>query len=416
MVAVIHVSRSLRSCLLYNEQKVKIGQAYLLEAGYYPMDARDMTFNQKLARLQKLTELNQRTKLNSVHISLNFDPSERLSGQLLIEISELYLEKIGFGGQPYLLYEHFDAGHPHVHLVTTNIKPDGKGILLYNLAKIQSGKARREIEALYGLVRAEDSSRRKLLRPQRIHYGHMETKKAIESVLAQVLKSYLFSSLAQLNAILALYNLNADTGSEHSRLRQYGGLLYRVLDLQGKKVGVPVKASDLLGKPTLKTIRAMFLENEVAKAQHAGRVRNVIALALLGDEISISGLRKALQSEGIDLAVPRGAATNTDEIIYIDHIKKTAFSGTELGKPYALAAIMERCRKVLKTNDAVPRVAGLMDSPLFNTVQAGADERKTDTASLVDVLLDPGSQPEMLDLQLRHKRKKRRRKQQVSPR
>lgn len=376
MVAVIHVSRSLRSCLRYNEQKVNIGQAHLLEAGHYPMDAKDMTFNQKLIRLQKLTELNQWTKLNSVHISLNFDPSERLSAPLLIEISELYLEKIGFGGQPYLLYEHFDAGHPHVHLVTTHIKPDGKAIRMHELAKNQSPKARREIEVLCGLVPAEDSSRRKLLLPQRILYGQMETKKAIVAVLAQVLKSYRFSSLAQLNAILALYNLNADTGSEHSRMRQYDGLVYRVLDPRGKKVGTPVKASDLPGKPTLKTIRGMFLENEATKAQHAGRVRNAIALALLREEISFSGFRKALQREGIDLAVPPNASTKTDEIIYIDHVKKTVFSGCELGSPYALAAVMERCRKELKTNDACPQMVGLTDAPLFNTVQDCTAERK----------------------------------------
>ncbi len=417
MVAVIHASRSLRSCLRYNEEKIKIGQARLLEAGYYPMDAKDMTFNQKLVRLQKLTELNQWTKFNSVHISLNFDPSERLSEQLLTEISALYLEKIGFGTQPYLLYEHFDAGHPHVHLVTTNIKPDGKRIPLHNLPKNQSEKARREIELLYGLVPAQDGARRKLLRPEavnaeRILYGRMETKKAIERVLAQVLKSYRFSSLAQLNAILALYNLNADTGSEHSRLRQYGGLVYRVLDRNGKKVGAPLKASDLAGKPTLKTIRGMFLENETAKAPHRGRLRNAIALALLREEISLSGLRKALQSEGIDLAVPLNKAAGSGEITYIDHVKKTVFTGSELGSPYTLAAILERCQKGLKVTGAGPQIPELTDSPLFNTAQAGTSERKNHIVSLLDVLLDPGSQPEIPDWQLRRRRKKRK-KQQV---
>ena len=116
MVAVIHQSTSLRNILNYNEQKVKAGLAVCLEAGYYPVEAGDLNFHQKLRRLEMLTELNQRTKYNSVHISLNFDPSEKLPDELLKEISEVYLDKLGFGGQPYLLYRHEDAGHPHLHV------------------------------------------------------------------------------------------------------------------------------------------------------------------------------------------------------------------------------------------------------------------------------------------------------------
>jgi hypothetical protein len=44
----------------------------------------------------------------------------------LLSIAENYMEKIGFSAQPYLVYQHLDVGHPHVHLVTTNIGADGK--------------------------------------------------------------------------------------------------------------------------------------------------------------------------------------------------------------------------------------------------------------------------------------------------
>jgi len=121
MVAVIHSSSSLRNSLNYNEQKVNQQVATCLFAGNYPKDAEDLSFYQKLNRLQNQAALNVRTKVNAVHISLNFDPSEKLSNELLKEISETYLQKLGFEGQPYLLYQHYDSGHPHVHIVTTNI-------------------------------------------------------------------------------------------------------------------------------------------------------------------------------------------------------------------------------------------------------------------------------------------------------
>ncbi len=83
MVAVIHASSSLRNALNYNEQKVNEHVATCLAAVNYPKDVEDLTFHQKLNRLQNQADLNSKTKVNSVHISLNFDPSERLSEEKL---------------------------------------------------------------------------------------------------------------------------------------------------------------------------------------------------------------------------------------------------------------------------------------------------------------------------------------------
>jgi hypothetical protein len=419
MVAVIHTSRHLRRCLYYNEQKVAAGNALLLEAGYYPMAAQDMNFHQKLARLEKLTELNQQTKCNCVHISLNFDPSEKLSPGLLIKIAELYLEKIGFAGQPYLLYEHFDAGHPHVHLVTTQIKPDGKAIRTQALGKNESSKARREIEALYGLMRAEGAEQRKVLRPvgtntERVQYGQMETKRAIERVLQHVLKNYKLSSLTQLNAVLGLYNLTADAGTEHSWLRRHGGLIYHVLDKHGNKIGIPVKASDLLGKPTLKAVEGLFARHEAAKRQHCPRVRNAINLALVPSEMSLSTLHTILQKDGIDLVVCSRGVNAAVELIYVDHIQKVVFSGDELGLPYNAASILKRCRNDLTIGGSGKRKA-LTGSGSPVPVSDQTHERKDDLVpNLAQVLFGPGPQPAVPDWHLR-RRRKRRKKQARQP-
>ena len=260
MVAVIHKSSSLRNILNYNEQKVKAKTAACLDAAYYLKDAADLTFHQKLRRLHLLTELNQRTTANSVHISLNFDPSERLDAKQLQEIAGVYMDKIGFAGQPYLLYDHFDSGHPHVHLVTTNIKPDGKRIDMNNIGRNQSEIARKEIENIYHLVKAEDSklqqgAKLKPLNAQRIQYGKTETKRGISSVLAFVLPLYKYGSIPELNAVLKQYNVVADKGEDGSRIFQHQGLVYRLLDEKGNKVGVPLKASLFPNKPTLKFFR-----------------------------------------------------------------------------------------------------------------------------------------------------------------
>ena len=133
MVAKITVPSSIKRALNYNEQKVAQGKAECLLASGFLKDAPELNVYEKLARFEDLISLNQRASTNTVHISLNFAEGENLAAEKLKEIADAYIEKIGFSGQPFLVYEHQDAGHPHLHIVTTNIRRDGKRISLHNL-------------------------------------------------------------------------------------------------------------------------------------------------------------------------------------------------------------------------------------------------------------------------------------------
>ena len=48
------------------------------------------------------------------------------------------LEKIGFREQPYLTYQHFDAGHPHIHIVSVKVREDGSRVDTQNTGRNQS--------------------------------------------------------------------------------------------------------------------------------------------------------------------------------------------------------------------------------------------------------------------------------------
>ncbi|HSZ86518.1 MAG TPA: relaxase/mobilization nuclease domain-containing protein [Puia sp.] len=255
MVAVIHTSSSLNNALNYNEQKVKHGKAKCISAVNYPKELEDLTFYQKLYRLTNLAALNTKAKVNSVHVSLNLDASEKINKETLQKIAEVYMDKIGFGDQPYLVYQHEDAGHPHIHIVSTNIKPNGKRIELHNIGRNQSEKVRKEIEHDFKLVKAEskkqlESEKIKPVNAIKIQYGKSETKRAITNALDQVVYNYKYTSLAELNAVLRIYNVEADRGTENSRTWKHHGLIYRVLDEKGNKIRVPVKASSIYNKPT----------------------------------------------------------------------------------------------------------------------------------------------------------------------
>ncbi|MHB1177173.1 MAG: relaxase/mobilization nuclease domain-containing protein, partial [Daejeonella sp.] len=204
MVAKIISGKSLIGALNYNEKKVTQGKARLISENGYAKDIDKMNFYDKLLRLTDLAERNLRVVTNTVHISLNFDPGERIDTDRLTSISKDYMERIGFGDQPCLVYQHNDAGHPHIHIVTTNIKPSGERISLHNLGRTKSEEARQAIEKEYSLVEARSKTRH--LRAEReqlqkAEYGKIDTKRAITNIVSQVIRTYRFTSIPELNAV-----------------------------------------------------------------------------------------------------------------------------------------------------------------------------------------------------------------------
>ncbi|MDX5483200.1 MAG: relaxase/mobilization nuclease domain-containing protein [Hymenobacteraceae bacterium] len=349
MVAVIKTGASIRRIFHYNEQKVAEGVATCILAANYPKDAECLTQSQRLHRLLHQAALNEHITRNSVHISLNFDPSEQLPRERLQEIAQAYMERIGFGEQPYLVYQHHDAGHPHIHLVSVKVRADGSRIDMHNIGRNQSESARKELELRFGLVQAERSKQRqepalKAAAARKVQYGRSETRRAIGQVLDTVLPRYRYTSLPELNAVLGLYQVMADRGSENSRVYRHRGLTYRVLDEKGRKVGVPIKASDFHSKPTLYFLEERFAQNESARLPHKARVRNRVELALRRQPgMSLENLQQALEKDGIHLVLRQNAHGQVYGTTYVDHQTSCVFNGSSLGKRYSAKAILTQC-------------------------------------------------------------------------
>lgn len=356
MVAVIHQGGSLREAVNYNERKVQRQVATLLDAGNYPKDPSDLTFKQRLSRLENRAKLNERVKVNHFHVSLNFAPSERIPKDVLKQIAALYLEKIGFASQPYLLYEHHDSGHPHLHAVSTTIRADGSSINLHNIGRIQSSKARREIEIEFGLVNADGRKGHAFeLKPvnlQKVEYGKSETKRAISNVLSSVLQTYKYTSLPELNAVLKQYNIMADGGNEDSRIYKNQGLVYYTLDQHGNRVGASIKASDFYFKPTLKYLKNQFPINEPERLKYRAKLKNTIDLTLLRESGQrLEDLISSLEKEGIKTVLRQNTAGLLYGVTYVDNRTKCVFNGSALGKPYSAKGILDRIQKPdLKTD------------------------------------------------------------------
>ncbi|MEG0850274.1 relaxase/mobilization nuclease domain-containing protein [Flavobacterium plurextorum] len=412
MVAVIKTSHSINSILNYNENKVKIGVAECISAENYPLELEKLTFSLKLNRFLKLASLNENAKRNTVHISLNFDPSENHSKEKLIQIANTYMEKIGFGKQPYLIYQHHDAGHPHLHLVSNNIQRDGKRIDLHLLGIRKSEPARKEIEESFGLVKAEGRKVKEQFSLQpivnhRIKYGKVESKKAINAVLNKILFEYKYSSLPELNAVLNQYNIHADRGGEESRVFKNNGVLYKILDQNCKPIGVPIKASDFYSKPTLKFLEERFKANEIKKESQKSHLKNAIRRAFFDERItSPDKLKARLEREGIHVVLRKSKDLQIFGITYVDHVTHCVFNGSSLGKEFSAKGILESCKQNILNHEKHYQKSISFFSENTQNLKP-EDYLKTNP---IDILLRPENTNDYIPKQLKQKRKRSLRK------
>lgn len=418
MVAVINTGHSIRSIFNYNENKVSLGKAECIGERNYPIDLARLTLDAKLKTLLKQLELNKNVTRNSVHISLNFDRSEKeLTNEKLIEIAQVYMQKIGFGFQPYLVYRHYDAGHPHIHIVSIKIKSDGKRIDMQNIGKNQSENARREIEKDFNLIPAEskkisNDAKQITSAIQKIRYGDSDSKKAISEVLNYVIPNYKFTTIGELNAVLNLYNISAERGLEGSKMYQHKGLMYQILDEQKRPVGVPIKASSFYLKPTLKNLELRFEANKKMRLPHMKRIKNCIDFAFLKNKkIALEKLDKILRSEGINMVMRKNTEGLLYGITYIDHTSKCIFNGSTLGSSYAAKAIQERCEDVVikSENKALNNSEHNEFQSTKNAISFISAEQ---VQKIIDSIISPEYNGEYIPKELKGRRKKRKRKGQ----
>lgn len=349
MVAKIVCGKSIRKALYYNEQKVTSGDAVLLHSGGFLLDPSTLSFRQKLQRFTDLTRLNERTKTNAVHISLNFSPADLLDTDRLRSIADEYLRLIGWGEQPFLLYQHMDAGHPHVHVVTTNINRYGERIETHNIGRIQSERARKQIEESFGLVKAEDQKREPhtSLQPidiDQVIYGKQPTKAAISRVVREVVATYKFSSFQEFNALLSQFNVYADRGKEDSLMYLNGGLQYRLLDQDGSVAGVPIKASSIFTSPTLANLEKLYPAHKTERKPYGERIKHLLSKALI-TATTIESLQQQLRKKGIRLLLYRNAEGKVYGMSVIDNATRCIFKASDLGKDFSAAKVMEKLER-----------------------------------------------------------------------
>lgn len=268
MTSYVSVPAGNAYAVRYNEKKVGLGRAELIYAGNFLKDAEALSRKDKWQRFSRQEALNLRVGKKRMQLVLSFHPLDNLNRDKLTLIAVEFMDQIGFGGQPYLVYQHLDAGRPHCHVVTSFIRPDGSALRRLNLQSPVIKNTCRKLELKFKLRHTVID--RQVTRPvastdppASIDYGISPTAGMISRVVDYVISHYRFTCMLELNSILHFYHLAAMSGRPGSRMYERRGLVYQVLDEKGKSRSAPVNASSLAGKPMLGRLEEIFAQNSV---------------------------------------------------------------------------------------------------------------------------------------------------------
>lgn len=413
MVAKIETGKTIRGVLHYNESKVSEGVAKLILASGFATDIENLSFQSKYQRFKHLIDSAPTIKTNAVHVSLNFHSSENISINKMQEIANSYMERIGFGDQPFLVYQHNDAGHAHFHIVTTNVQKDGKAINLHNIGRDLSEPARKSIEKDYDLVVAEskDVENHAEINPvniQKAIYGKSSTKMQISNVVSHIVKKYKFTSLTELNAVLTGFNVIADRGAVDSAMFKNLGLVYSIIDDKGQKIGIPIKSSSFYCKPTWRNLEVLFSKNKEKRLPlKKDLIRRINQVLFKFEVITKNTLYNGLKKEGIDLVLKENDHGRIYGITFVDHLHKCVFKGSDLGKSYSANAFsgrigtVDQFKSFLQPNTKQNTYLKANKDPDNHNVPASSSN------SLIEILLQKNENDFMPVFVRKRKRKKR---------
>ena len=337
MVAKISKGSSLQGALLYNQEKVKEQQAKVLFSNRIILN-RDGSLNMYLANLSFAPYLNanQNTEKTVSHISINPHPDDLISDEIYNEIAQTYMQKLGYGEQPYIVYKHEDLERKHIHIVTVNIDENGKKVD-DSFEKRRSKDITRELEKAYNLHPAEKKKQlEELPQLKRVDYQSGDIKKQIANISKALIKNYRFQSVNEFRALLSLYGVTVEEVKGEVKGKNFSGLVYSAIDEKGEKVGNPIKAS-VIGKSVGYDALQSRLEysTKYMKEHKVFESPKLIVGSAIGNYTDKQTFVNDLAKNNINVVFRENTEGRIYGATFIDHQSRCVFNGSKMGKEFS---------------------------------------------------------------------------------
>jgi hypothetical protein len=338
MIAKIGRSSNLYSALAYNHHKVEKGQGQILLMNKMVESLDGMyTIPQLMRSFDPYLASNLKTEKHTLHISLNPDPNDKVSDEGFVKIAEEYMNGMGYGEQPYMVFKHTDIDRSHIHIVSVCVDENGRKIS-DQFEKRRSMNMCRQLENTYNLLPAAKRKNFKnnlVFKPVNYQIGNV--KHQVASVIRNIADVYSFKTLGEYNALLSIFNIAVEKieGELHGKPQR--GLVYFALDKNKHKIGNPYKASRIGRGAQLAAVELHFLKSKESILQSAKSELKIMIDNAFKEGQNEKKIVENLKSMGINTVIRRNEAGRIYGITFIDHNSKTVWNGSNLGKQYSAA-------------------------------------------------------------------------------
>ena len=335
MIAKISATENLGGALGYNFKKVEKGEASILLAqGLYQNKEGTYTMAEVFPDMQALIPEKCRTKKMVFHCSLNPHPDDKISDEQLVQVAREYMEALGYGNQPYIVFKHSDISREHIHIVSLRVDSRGQKIN-DKFEKRRSKQITDALERKFGLIPGSKITHREMGEVSKIDTTKGNIKKQVAETLRSVLKHYKFCSLGELNAILSRYHLTVEEVKTEFRGKKYDGLVYVPTADKSNKVSTPIHASDI-GRGVGYTA----IQNRIQKSKQTVKpliptIRNKVLQTMRTSPNTEKELRQRLEEQGLRVVIRKNDNGRIYGITFIDDEQGVALNGSRLGKGYA---------------------------------------------------------------------------------
>lgn len=340
MVAKITIGSGLFGAIKYNADKVNEGKGQLLDTNKIFNDGTGkVDIVQALHDFERHMPLQMRTEKPVIHISLNPHPDDRLTDKELTEMAHEYMQRMGYGDQPYIIVKHEDIDRHHLHIISVRVDEQGKRINS-DFTHKRSLAIVQDFERRYNLHKGEkrENKQQNPLHPVNPNTG--DIKKQVGNTVKAVFRDYQFQTIGELRALLSLYNLTVDEVRGNAKGEDYNGLVYSVIDAKGEKVGNPFKSS-LYGKSVgyeALQRKAAFSKKDIKEKNLTEPTKKALEYALRRT-YDKEELIQILKEKGIDCVFRYTDEGRLYGATFVDHRTHCVINGSRIGKEFSANAL-----------------------------------------------------------------------------
>ena len=387
MIAKISSTENLGGALGYNFKKVQHNEAAVLCVNELRKGF-DGTFqmDKVLADMQRAIPEQCRTKKTVFHCSLNPHPDEKLTDEEFTQIAKEYMEALGYGKQPYIVFKHNDIAREHIHIVSLRVDFDGNKIN-DKFEGRRSKKITNALEKKYNLIPSSKVSERTTTETPKVNVVQGNIKEQVANTVRSAMKHYTFCSLGELNAVLRKYNLAVEEVKTEYRGKQYDGLVYVPTDDKGNKVSTPIHASDIGRGVGYTAVQNKMLKSKQMVKPLIPTVRRKVLEVMRTSPHTEERLRQRLEKQGLQVVIRKNDNGRIYGITFIDDEKGIALNGSRLGKGYAANKFNEYFSNPENNPFLDESLYGKIDTTFQQQMQTiQSDEQESD--NLVDEFID----------------------------